>query len=407
MNIKNTFLFFLGCLYSSLVFCQLDTYNHKMEISGIENQWHKIELTTTLFSEISQNMTDLRIYGVTESDTIEAPYILKVNHSKHTRETINFRLLNSTSNANGFYYTFEIPTVNAIDQIKLEFENENFDWKIILEGSQDQNQWYTILNNYRVLSIKNTQTQYTFTDLNFPNSKYQYYKLSVQADKKPNLKEAQLSNSMGTSARYNDYTAIHMNVNHKNKQTFLDIDFKERVPISFLRINILDSVDYYRPFTIEYIADSVKTEKGWRHNYRNLNSGTLNSVEKNEYTFDSRLAQKLRVTISNYDNQPLTIESVTAKGYVHELIARFTKPATYYLAYGKANARKPQYDILQTASKIPIDLSILTLEAAQDIPKKEMPTVAQLFENKLWLWGVMGIVILVLGGFTLKMMQKK
>lgn len=111
--------------------------------------------------------------------------------------------------------------------------------------------------------------------------------------------------------------------------------------------------------------------------------------------------------VQNQDNQPLQIESAEAKGYVHELIARFTKPATYYLVYGKANSRQPQYDISQATTTIPNELSSLTLGAMQEIPKKQLPTVAPLFENKLWLWVVMGIIILVLGGFTLKMMQKK
>jgi len=151
----------------------------------------------------------------------------------------------------------------------------------------------------------------------------------------------------------------------------------------------------------------VNTEKGWHYNYRNLSSGTLNSIEKNEIKFSSTIAQKIRVVIQNYDNEPLIIENIEVKGYTHKLVARFDKPANYYLAYGKANSRKPQYDIAQAVTKIPKNLTILTLGEIEHIPKEKTPTVSPLFENKIWLWVVMGVIILVLGGFTLKMMQKK
>lgn len=387
---KNKFLFFFGCLSCVLTYGQLDTYDYKMEVSGIKDQWHKIELLDSVFEEVSQSMNDLRIYGVTETDTIEAPYIMKVGSGKHLRKAIDFKRLNEVSNANGYYFTYEISTSEAIDQIQLDFENENFDWKVVLEGSQNQNEWFTLLDDYRILSIKNAQTDYSFTNLDFLNSKYRYYRLLIKSKGKPVIKSAKISIDSNIEGRSKDYIVGFMNIEEEGKSTILDIDFKKRLPISFLKINISDKVDYYRPFAIEYISDSVQTEKGWRYNYRNFSSGTLNSIEKNELVFPTTFAQKFRVTVQNRDNQPLQIESASAKGYVHELIARFTKPATYYLAYGKANARKPQYDISQAATKIPEDISVLTLGEVQSIPKKEVPTVAPLFENKLWLWVVMG-----------------
>ena len=111
----------------------------------------------------------------------------------------------------------------------------------------------------------------------------------------------------------------------------------------------------------------------------------------------------MRITIQNYDNQPLAIENVQAKGYSYQLIARFDQPANYYLAYGKTDASTPQYDISKAASKIPDNPFKLTLGDVENIQKTRAP----IFENKIWLWLVMGIVIIVLGGFSLKMMQKK
>jgi hypothetical protein len=407
MNTKIKFLFFFGCLCSTLAFAQLDTYGYKMEVSGISEQWHKITLPDAVFEKISSDMNDLRIYGITPNDTIEAPYLLLVGTEKKGRKKIDFKLLNANSNANGHYFTYEIPTTETINEIQLDFENENFDWKIRLEGSHNQQEWFTILKEYRILSIKNEQTDYSYTDLNFANSKYRFYRLLVKSGKKPALSTAKISLDAKIGANYRDYGIAYTNIKSENKQTFIDIDLKKRLPVSFIKINISDTFDYYRPYTISYRSDSVATEKGMKYMYTDIRSGTLNPIEKNELRFTNTLARKLRVTVHNYDNQPLNIEGVEVKGNVHELAVRFTEPADYYLAYEKTNARKPQYDISRATSKIPNNLSDLTLGKAQVILKKGMPVISPLFENKLWVLSIMCFVILVLGVFTLKMMRKK
>ncbi len=407
MNMKIKVLFFFGCLCSTFAFAQLDSYGYKMEVSGITEQWHRITLPDAAFEKISPDMNDLRIYGITANDTLEAPYLLLVGTEKKRRKKIDFKLLNASSNDKGHYFTYEIPSSETINEIQLDFENENFDWKIRLEGSHDQQEWFTILKEYRILSIKNEQTDYSFTDLNFANSKYRFYRLLVKSGKKPALSTANISLDAKIDANYRDYGIAYTNIKNENKQTLIDIDLKKRLPVSFLKINVSDTFDYYRPYTISYRSDSVATEKGMKFMYTDIQSGTLNPIEKNELHFTGILAQKLRITVQNYDNQPLNIEEIEAKGNVHELAVRFTEPADYYLAYEKTNARKPQYDISRATSKIPENLSDLKLGEEQVILKKRTPVISPLFENKIWLWAIMGTVILVLGAFTLKMMRKK
>jgi hypothetical protein len=123
--------------------------------------------------------------------------------------------------------------------------------------------------------------------------------------------------------------------------------------------------------------------------------------------FNSTIVQKLKIIIENKDNQPLTIEGILLKGYVHELTARFTEKATYFLVYGNENANKPDYDIERFPDNVPKMLSTLELGNELEIAKEEAPKKAPLFENKIWLWVIMGMIILVLGWFSLKMMKKE
>ena len=72
----------LIAVYSSS-FGQMDDYNYKRELKGVDEQWHKVILPNEIFGKSSQNLTDIRIFGLPENnDTIEAPYLLQLR-KKH------------------------------------------------------------------------------------------------------------------------------------------------------------------------------------------------------------------------------------------------------------------------------------------------------------------------------------
>ncbi|WP_209405989.1 DUF3999 family protein [Pseudozobellia sp. WGM2] len=404
---KNIILCLKFGLYSTLAISQMIDYDYKREINGISEQWHSLPIPDSVFQHVASDLSDIRIYGIAKNDTIGAPYILKVSSEQQTQRSITFTKVNAVANAKGYYFTYEIPTDETINQIHLEFDESNFDYKVVLEGSHDQNEWFTVLNDYRILGIDNNQTKYTFTDLHFSPSNYHYYRLLIKSDKNPNLVSSEINLDEQSEADYTNFPVTFMNIVQQEKNSIIDIDMKRRLPLSYLKINVSDQIDYYRPVTIEYISDSVETEKGWQYQYSNLYSGTLTSLEKKGFTFASTLAQKLRITIQNHDNTALQIESAEAKGYVYSLVARFIEPAQYFLVYGNKNVQKPYYDIVQAATIIPENLIELNLGKVEGISKKKDVPANALFQNKFWLWGIMGMIIIILGWFTIKMLRKE
>ncbi|MDG1271549.1 MAG: DUF3999 family protein [Flavobacteriaceae bacterium] len=385
-------------------------YNYKRELKGITNQWHKIILPNELFGKTSQNLTDLRVLGLTESnDTIEAPYLLRLATEKISSKDVVFKTYNASHNDKGYYFTFEIPTIESINQIKLDFNQQNFDWLIAMEGSQNQNEWFTVVENYRILSIKNSQTDFQFTKLTFPSSKYRFYRVFINSKEKPELSHASITQNDITDGSFRKYNVKIFKVkeNKQSKQTEIDVELELPVRISRINIGIADSFDYYRPVTIKYLADSFKTERGWKYNYRTLTLGTLNSIEKNEFQFNSTTVQKLKIYIDNKDNQSLKIDKIEVKGYEHELVARFTDQVKYFLTYGNKSATKPNYDIGRFAENIPETLTALELGNELLIEKEEVVMTAPLFKNKAWLWAIMTVIILLLGWFSLMMVRKK
>ncbi|MBV1922793.1 MAG: DUF3999 domain-containing protein, partial [Flavobacteriaceae bacterium] len=91
---------------------------------------------------------------------------------------------------------------------------------------------------------------------------------------------------------------------------------------------------------------------------------------------------------------------------VHELVARFSEPAKYFLTYGNKNATSPNYDVGRFSDKIPGNLKPLKLLEQKSIKQEDEIKKEALFTNKLWLWIIMGLIILVLGGYSIKMLKK-
>lgn len=409
MKVSTLLLFLL--LFSSGIFAQIDHFQYKRELHGMSGEWQKIILPEDVFAKADHNLDDIRIFGITATkDTIEAPYILQNTSGTVTEKNINFKIINKAHNQEGYYFSFECPVERTINEMQLNFKQANFNWYVNVEGSQNQKDWFTIVNNYRIVSIKNENTGYQFTKVSFPDSRYRYFRLLVKTQEQPELVSAKLINYQAIPGRFRQYKIRSINIyNDKDsRNTIIDLTLKRPVQVSFIQINVKDTFDYFRPLTIKYLSDSTKTEKGWKYYYSYITSPTLSSVENHEFQFAPIVAQKIRIIVTNDHNEPLNIDSVIVKGYIYVLTARFTKPATYYLAYGNEAAKKPDYDISYFKDKIPHKLTSLELGKEQKIrQKKEVAESEPFFKNKAWLWGIMIVIILLLGWFTVSMMKKQ
>jgi len=401
-------VFLFNCLYS---FCQMKGYEYKREIKGIKGQWNSIELPDDLYGKVSRDLSDIRVFGITaKNDTLEAPYFFEKNESTVSSRNISFNLINPSKKGSTYYFTFQTKEERTINQIQLDFNQKNYDWRIKLEGSNNQQNWFTVVDHYRILSIKNSQTDYQFNKIVFPNSKYNYYRIGIPANEKPVLKSTKMilmEFPQGVLTHY-ALKRVLITQDKRRKQTIIDLELKTSVPVNKLKIGVNDNLDYYRPMQIEYLTDSFKTDKSWYFNYGEAAGATiLSSVDKRNFELNGCITNKLRVTIDNHDNQPLKFSTFIVEGYKSILITRLSEPASYYLCYGKKGSVKPEYDIEQFRSKISDSANKINLGKEEFVDLTKTVNTEPLFTNKAWLWGIMVLIIGLLGWFTLKMMKKK
>lgn len=389
---------------------QWKSYAHQHQLNGVSQKWHKIILPDSLFAHVREDFYDIRVYGTTDntSDTLEAPYLLRSGKQEVSFEEVDCRLINPTKKDGKYFYTLEVPTEETVNVLDLDFQRTNFDVRIRLEGSQDQQEWFVLQENYRLVSIENALTRYRFTTLRFPEAKYRYFRLEVSAEEDPRLEKATLRLRHVKEGTYKAYPIQQSDVREQEKRTEIHLTLAYTAALSRLRLLPTDSFAYYRPIQIEALTDSFQTEKGWKYRYKTLFSGTLTSLEPPVFYFRQTLARKIRVRIENQDNQPLTISGAEVEGYQNYLVARFLEPERkYYLVYGKPDGRAPRYDIRQFEQQIPSELKALSVGAPTAIEKTKKVKKKPLFENEWSLWVILILLISLLGAFSLRMMSQK
>jgi hypothetical protein len=392
-------------------YAQIKNFNYTQELIGIEDQWHKIELPNEIYGNVKSDFSDIRIIGVTEkNDTLEAPYLLRLKNEVPKRVEYIGSIINSSKNEKGHYITLTFSIPEIINQISLKIKQQNFDWRITIEGSQDQKEWFTLAENQRILSINTNETNFSYTKVHFNDAMYKFYRIYFNTQEIPIIDYVSLTKDEITEGNSRDYTVAHFSsiIDKSNKSSTLLIDMGIPLSINSVFLNIRDTVDYYRNFNLFYAVDSIKTKDGWELNYLPLTNGTLNSIDKSTINFYPTIAQYFKIEIDNKDNTPLLIDSVKASGYIYELIIRFTEKATYYLCYSNEKSTAPEYDIAYFENKIPDKLNLLTLgeiNIYSNTPPQSTIDESSFF-NSIWLWAIMLIIIVTMGWFSIKMMRK-
>jgi len=401
---KNFVLIF--SLLPVILFCQ-DNYLH--ELSETKDLWHTIELNEEILSKVKQNLADIRILSVSKTqDTTEVPYYLKNQRLAFKKEGVNFSIINKSEKNGEFFFTFKLKNKKVINKILLDFIQDNFNWQIILEASQNQKEWKTILKGYRILAINNSQTKYQFTKLLFPKSEYEYYRIRFKSKEKPLLKSVSLEKETKNIESLIEFkNKIAIKENKETKTSIYTISLDSRLPISHINFDFSDDIDFQRPIFIKYVTDSFNTENGWKYNYRTLTRTYVSSLEKNIFEFDVFFTNKIIITIHNNDNQELSLKNIETKSVKFELVSRFLKNKnTHYIVYGDNQKRKPIYDIVNFKDKVPKDISTLKI-GNQIVLNQKKDQSNSIFNNKIWLWILLSIIIALLAYSTLSMLKTK
>jgi hypothetical protein len=383
------------------------SFSYRRMLSGVDSAgWYALTLPNGVIKNCKNDFSDLRILQITKTDTVEAPYLLKVHVPTMTEAKKELSAFNQTKKDGKQYLSFELGKGQFVNEIALSFTEENYDGWVTVMGSEDQKDWFEI-DRQRIISIRNDNIQFTAAQLMFSKVHYRYLRLELACDRPLTFQSASFNDQLIEPGIFSTPMA-KWNTNHSKamQQTVVKIDLQEYQLVNHFAIVMNESNDFYRAFRLERLIDSTKTQKGWEYFYDELAGGYITSFTPNEFSFSFAHARQLRLTIFNGDNPPIELKSISVRSPQVALTARMKNNGTSFLYYGDKNINAPQYDLVLFKDKIPSPNQALEL-ANEEKLQAEVQKPSALIENQIWLWIIMGVVIAVLGYFTLKMMKSK
>lgn len=383
------------------------TFHYKRSIENITTDgWYAIKLPDDIFHHLNEQFSDLRIFQLHDNDTLEIPYILRIRQDIVTDNLVTLEVLNKSRKGNILYATLELKERQKINYLDLDFKQINYNAFVTLSGSNNQKDWFELATKKRILSIQNETVAYTTNTVNFPTCDYKYIQVIITSDTPLDLVHASLRNTQVVEG-VNSNAPLQWKVTHddKTKKTIVDGTLENHMPINKVDIRVDSNNDYYRHFSIAYVRDSSKTPKGYTKFYTEVYDGYLTSINTKKFEFGLITTKEIRITIDNNDNTPLNINVITAAGPQVEIVAKLA-PGITYAVYGNAHVDRALYDLDHFKQSIPDSVAYLTMSEETALPKLQSQS-KPFVTRKIWLWVIMGVVIVTLGFSTLRMIKNK
>jgi len=411
MKIKYIFqLLFL--LFSVSSFAQANGYTYKRKLNKTDKQdYYAIPLLPEITAQCKSNLSDIRLYNITENDTIEIPYLLQWLGATTAQKELAFDLINdSYQEKSASYITLKSKIKQTINQIVLDVDDANYDKSVKVEGSNDNKQWFTIAEHLRIVRFDNVDEHFEYSILDFANSEYAYFRLRFddQWTKRITVRSAYEYQTKVTEGKYCDLkiNKWKQTENKKEKISEIIVEMPFDYMVNHLIIKSNSSTDFYRNINVYGTNGTYHTATGDKDYWYLLNTSVLSSIENHRINCNNEATTKLKIEIINNDNAPIAISEIKVMGEQCILAANLPASDNMYLTYGKINDHEPVYDIEHFKNKIPAALTEIKYGDEQaKITPIEKPN--QLIENKKWLWLIMGCVILLIIYFALRMLKKE
>lgn len=387
-------------IYSSSLVAQLSLNDHKYsrQVDVKDDNWIKIHLDNHIQEYSQENFNDVRLVGVKESDTVPLPYLIFKTDFKEVKEVVSLKRLNDSKQNKYSYTTFSNPDKKLLSDIKLNFQESNFDTQVLLEGSNDGEEWFTILEDYRIFSFKNNGNYQSYSKLVLPPSNYKFFRIRYPSD----LKLLNVANYLMVKEINRGFKEFSFSVINDGRKTILELKLREQESISDFKINIPDSKDFRRSCKLLVLEEIKGSHGNVREYWNSMYSFTISSDLKNVFSKDFR-SKAIRLEIDNKDDLSLEIESIELRLQEYFLYGRFKPMDDYYLLYGNNQLTKPNYDLRYYPEKVDTSVVISQLGGINILEQVKLDSDQN---TDYLMWSALILVLLLMTAFAFNLLKK-
>jgi hypothetical protein len=394
----------------ALIFCSLlvtyiwaDDFKYKSKVDTVSKPgFYKIVLSPEIISESNPEYSDIRIF---DSKHNEVPYILS-SEQKATERTgfKEYELLenNYLPKQKITRVVVHNPSKKTLSALTLIVRNSDVEKEITLKGSDDKSHWYIIKSDFPVHSddfYEGTSQKMVF---NFPGSNYEFFELTMNDKKKDPIQiikvgyyDSEVAKGLYTAI---PDPAISQTDSIKVKKSYIRLTFDRPYEISKLEVSFTGPELFMRQCYLGLYASSHKKQV-----FEEFVSFTASSKFPSLCEFEKIKNKELTVIIENLDNPPLKVIKAKAYQLNKYLIVSLKPHEEYYIYFGNSKLQAPIYDLAYFSDSIAKSISDIRTSPIIDLysaGKKQ-----NVFFNKTTVWIAIGVIILLLGWFTIRLAQ--
>jgi len=363
-----------------------------------------------VFDKARPDLGDLRIV---EERSGEIPYKLVVERREVKQTSYAPRIFNQAfvSRSHSVFFLDLGQTGLLHNRLTIETPTSNFKRLVTVEGSENQQTWYKLKGKGYIFDFSE-EYRARHTTVDYGENSYRYIKVTIWGESELPLSIAGVKVYSWIAREPREEvvaaTILQRNEDPGRRATVIDLDLGYRgVPTHHLEV-LTDEKNFRRQVDVS-ASDNRRT-------WFPVGNGHIFRYDTPKFTgadlhvrYQEASWRYLRITILNYDDRPLQIPGVKVYGIARKLVFSYLPGKEYFLYYSNPAAASPRYDIEQLFPYLALrDPPVVALGSEEGNPRSLKHAANRPWTEKrpYVLWGVLGILVLALGGLSLRLVRQ-
>jgi hypothetical protein len=396
-------------------------FRYRTPLNAVDSTgYSRLLLAPEVRGEMRAGFEDLRIY---DSENHVVPFVIATEKPvPPVTRFVQYPVKEQHDEPGDCWITVENPLYKTenLSHICLEVNNTEVQRGMILSGSYDNVKWYALKDEF-VTSFyesfeRGAKATTNIVRFDFPLSDYRYFRFNFDNwwwwhDYRNPVFIARAGVLVTTPAVVEDQrmeiSGVLFSAKQYGKTTAVDITLPGQPYVDYLRFDLAAAAGpgtFYRGAHL-YIADSShhcdKATSGY------IAADVLSNTSKNEFDLRGRHESHFCLHIENEDDQPLLVNGVHATGMRKYAIAYLEKGESYFLYYGNDTIGAARYDLrYQQDALSSAPMNVIGTGKPESIAIAALPQPIPENNNQLYIWLAIGVVVLILGWMSVKMLRE-
>lgn len=340
---------FIGIVLASVVWAAFapSDWQFRKPISVSGSGYLRLNLDAEAFAGLQPDLRDLRVVDGTGTETPFKIVVERTGSDVRTRRLTLFNNAYTPGQFQSFIVRIDTPPGQLHNWLRLVTPEQEFQKQVEIAGSDDQQSWQVLKSDGYIFGHIEPRRGFAAkeTSLTYPASTFRYLRVRIFSDAPFPVTGVEVTEQVSASVKEVTFSPALSSVEDREHQTTeVTLDFGQTgLPTRELTL-ATGAVNFNRPAEL-YVSND---NQSWRP----LGSGYLFRVAQPKFSgqnltinYPETAARYLRISVYNGDDQPISFTGATARGTLRSVVFNANPGASYFLYYGNAGARYPDYDI--------------------------------------------------------------